>query len=932
MMTFLDDVINEVLQQEGSDLRHTCVIFPTRRACLIYRKRLAERNQKPLFAPGIKSIGDFVSSHSGIEIGDEIPLLLTLYDVYRKHWPDQDFARFYGWGKMLISDFDEADKQLTDPSRLFTVIGEMRKLESAFAHDPESLEWIQHFIKSMNQTEISRIQKAFTESWDRLRLIYDEFNALLAQKNFGYEGRAYKQILNHLRKGTFTSKYQRFIFAGFYGFSRAEESMIELLGSGHQVKVMWDADPYYIKGKSHEAGMYFRKTSLYAHSEKTTSYFDNGTKHIEITAVPLVAGQAKYTGQILSELITHNKIDINKTAIILPDEKMLFPILHSIPEEAGMINVTMGYPVKDTHFADLFNILHDLHRKPVYHADGTRLYHRTAVEKLLMHTLIRQGFKISGEILNRSRKPLISTDEIKVIFNFEDAGICFHDPDQPSVIFEYLEKFISSLSESLDASESKTGHFESVILRFIAEEIGVLKEQLSSHLDVVGVVPVWQMVRECVAGLKIPFSGEPVKGLQLMGFLESRALDFETIIIPNLNEGMLPASGAARSFIPYSLRKGFGLSTYEDQDASWSYHFYRLLHRSKNIFLICNSEVGKLGGGEPSRYLLQIKHELKPYMGDRLVIEERTLNIPPVLSEPKPVEIQKNESVLNELSKFKTGSSPQRLFSSTALTTYLHCSLKFYLHYIAGIREQQIPGLRIDAADFGNILHHATEHMYRSTDGNITSETIDLLIPSAIKFVDQAITNQYGIEPVQLQGEDIILADVLRELVRRILENDKHDAPFRIISLEEKYTTPFSADQNLEVMLEGKFDRVDEKDGTIRIIDYKTGKVRLTYKELIEIFNNPDKKALFQLYFYNLLYKSGNPDTTTKAGIYLASGLAGGINWPKNEAAFSHEANTEFSKMLGDLIVEIFNPAVPFSQTDDIKRCEYCPYTHICRR
>lgn len=932
MTTFLDDVIDEVLKQDGSSLRHTCVIFPTRRACLIFRKRLAERNQKPVFAPGIKSIGDFVSTHSGIEIGDEIPLLLTLFDVYRKHWSDQDFARFYGWGKMLISDFDEADKQLTDPSRLFTAVGEMRKLESVFAHDPESLQWIQHFIKSMNQSEISRIQKAFTESWDRLRLIYDEFNVLLAQKNFGYEGRAYKQILNHLRKGTFSSRYRRFIFAGFYGFSRAEESMVELLGSRHQVKVMWDADPYYISGKSHEAGMYFRKTSLYSAGEKNSSFFDTGNKHIEITSVPLVAGQAKYTGQVLSELIVTGKIDINKTAIILPDEKMLFPILHSIPEEAGMINVTMGYPVKDTHFADLFNILHELNRKPAYQADGTRLYHRTAVEKLLMHTLIRQGFKISGEIINRSRKPMISGDEIKTIFSFPDADICFQDSDSAAGLFDYLEKLIFSLSESLNNSETRSGHFESVILRFIAEEIGVLKEQLSSHLDVVGIAPVWQMVRECVAGLKIPFSGEPVKGLQLMGFLESRALDFETIIIPNLNEGMLPASGAARSFIPYSLRKGFGLSTYEDQDASWSYHFYRLLHRSKNIFLICNSEVGKLGGGEPSRYLLQIKHELKPYMGDRLFIEERTLNIPPVFSEHSPVTVQKNTSILDELNRFKTGSQSPRRFSSTALSTYLHCSLKFYLHYIAGIKEKQISGLRIDAADFGNILHHATENLYRNTDGQITAEVIETLLPSAVRYVDQAITDQYGIDPDQLQGEDIILADVLRELVRRILENDKQDAPFRIISLEEKYTAPFHAGENTEVMLEGKFDRVDEKDGTVRIIDYKTGRVKLNYKELGEIFSNTDKKALFQLYFYNLLYKSGHPEATTKAGIYLASGLTGGINWPKNDNAFSDEANEQFRKMLGDLIVEIFNPTVPFQQTDDVKRCEYCPYTHICRR
>jgi len=932
MLTFLDDVIKEVLQKEGSVLRNTCVIFPTRRACLIFRKRLAEANQKPVFSPGIKSIGDFVAAHSGIEIADEIPLLLALYDVYKKHWPDQDFARFYGWGKMLISDFDETDKQLTDPARLFTVVGELKKLESAFAHDPESLEWIQHFIKSLNQAEISKIQQEFAKSWDRLRMIYDDFNSSLSKKQFGYEGRAYRQIISQLRKGNFKSQYTRFIFAGFYGFSRAEESLISLLSSSFDVKIMWDADPYYIAAVNHEAGMYFRKTSLYSLPEKATSFFDTGQKQIEITGVPLVAGQAKYAGMLLSDLIAGNQIDINKTAIILPDEKMLFPMLHSIPEEAGMINVTMGYPVKDTHFSDFVHILVELYRKPYYDKEGNRLFQRTAVEKLLRHTLIRQGFSLKGELPQGIRKPWIRSEEIELLYQFNGAALCFSDVNSSPKIFGFLEQLIIHLSESIQRHETKSGQIESVVLKFIAEEIEVLKSQLSDHLEVVGETQVWQMIKECVSGLKIPFSGEPVKGLQLMGFLESRALDFETVIIPNLNEGSLPASGSARSFIPYSLRKGFGLSTYEDQDASWAYHFYRLLHRAKNIYLIHNSEVGKLGGGEPSRYLLQIRHELKKYMGDRLTIAERTLQVPPEFSEEQPVVIQKNEAVISELNRFRTGSQKQRFFSSTALTTYLHCSLKFYFQYIAGIREKQQPGLRIEAADFGNILHHATENIYRKTEGLITPDKIDQLIPVAAEYVDEAIRNQYGIEPDQLLGEDVILAEVLRELVRRILLIDKEDAPFRIVSLEDKYTAEFSARDDLHVMLEGKFDRVDEKDGVVRIIDYKTGKVKLNYSVISEIFSKPDKKALFQLYFYNLLYKSSHPESVTLAGIYLATGLSNGINWPTNEKAFSEESNEEFRSHLRELIKEIFNHHNPFRQTEDTKLCEYCPYNQICRR
>ncbi|MDQ3051293.1 MAG: PD-(D/E)XK nuclease family protein [Bacteroidota bacterium] len=933
MDTFIDRVIHEVQEKHGNDLRGVCVIFPTRRACLIFRNRFAARLEQPVWSPGILGIGDFVSKHATHPVSEEIPLLLTLFEVYKTHWPEQGFDRFYAWGQMLMNDFDEIDKQLSDPSRIFTNISELKKIDAAFLPDPSSLYWIQEFIASMNEKKLTKIQELFAGTWNRLRQIYEEYNIILNAKGYTYEGKAYRSIIKKLKDGTFTSPWKNFIFAGFYGFSRIEEELIQKLIEKQGVTVLWDSDPYYINNKNHEAGYYFRKSPLFQPDpNKTISHFDTGVKNIEITGIPLVAGQAKYTGELLFRLQAAGKLDPNSTAIILADENMLFPVLYSIPPTIETINVTMGYPLLQSQYLELIRILHDLHKHPGNNKNNFTTFHHRYIKRVFSHPLFR------GKITKPDTKTDMHTIyagaiEIAREYGFENAETVFSKISGAGEVFSYLQKVLHYLRDDLISKSGHAVHFEDKVIEYITNELKLLAGHLQDHLNVISTETAWQMAAECVAGLKVPFSGEPVQGLQIMGFLETRALDFKTVILLNVNEGILPATASNKSFIPFSLRKGYGLSTYQDQDASYSYHFYRLLHRAENCYLIYNSEVSKSNGGEPSRFLLQIQQELSKVMGNRLNISTGFVKTPIIPEVIQPIVIKKDADIMQRLSQFlpdKEGIM-QRKFSSSAISTYISCSLKFYFRYVAGLKEKEVASVSMEDNTFGTILHRALELLYDSQPGVIDAGKIDLLISKVDDAVQTALKEIYKMSSSQLEGADILSIEVIRELVKRILISDKSDVPFQITGLEEKLTGIFQV-ENYNVSLYGSIDRMDESGGITRIIDYKTGQVDLRSASLEELVIDPAKKSLFQLYFYALLFRLNFPGKPVKTGFYIARNLGSGISWPGDGSVIAEDKLNEFRNHLAGKIAEILNPEIYFAQTTDENQCKYCPYKTICNK
>lgn len=930
MTSFINQVITQLHQSYGDNYHKVCVVFPTRRACLIFRNHLAKFHGKPVFAPGVLGIGDFVSRHVKTGITEEIPLLLTLYEVYKKHWPEQDFSRFYGWGQMLLSDFDEIDKQLSEPSRLFSNIGELRKIEAAFLPDSGSLDWIQEFIKTFDSDQLTFLQNEFMKSWNQLKDVYLGFNELLLSKKQSYEGKAYRELIQQLRKGSFSSQWNEFVFAGFYGFSRAEEDLIKLLGQKFKVSTFWDGDEYYINNPMHEAGYYFRKTDLV---NETTSWIGNHfadqQKKITVTGVPLQVAQAKYAGDLLHQLIASQQIDINQTVIILADENMLFPVLYAIPESVPLVNVTMGYPLQQSQFATFLELLQSLHKSMrIINNEPSFLY--DTVDHLLHHPLLATE-KTQGQIQQEGYMQYLSAGQIKQRFQRDDNHGIFRQVTSTPDLFGYLKNIFNQLHRQLHPENQNAIYFEDAVITFISNELESLHEALKTHENEIPVTSAWQMIRESIAGLKVPFTGEPVRGLQVMGFLETRALDFKHIIFLGCNEGILPANSSGKSFIPYALRKGFGLATHEDQDASYSYHFYRLFHKAETAHLIYNTEVGKTGGGEPSRYLLQIAHELKKFMGDKLSLERKIISTP-VITAPAPViAIRKTQEVLQSLEKYTSSDDNARSFSSSALTTYMNCSLQFYFRYIAGLKEKDLPSNEIAADTFGNILHDALEQLYINTGEQITEKDIQRLLESSGQVVNAAIEKIYFTKSTELTGNDILLAEVIHELIVRILKQDQQRVPFKIAELEKLNRCSLNFGEK-KVNFYGKFDRVDEKDGIIQILDYKTGAVSKKSKSIENLFSDPQQKSYFQLYFYMLLYSRQNPGKPVMAGLYVAKSLRNGIQWACNGNPVTDEELSAFEAMLKGLVTEILNPAVNFTQTDKVIRCAVCEFKTICQR
>ncbi|HEX5001906.1 MAG TPA: PD-(D/E)XK nuclease family protein [Bacteroidia bacterium] len=923
--SFIDKIVRSFVDKQPATGSSTCFIFPTRRACLIFRNKLATATGTAQWAPGILSISDFVSEHCGLTIADEKELLFLLFRVNRKFWPEQTFTRFHSWGQMLLNDFDEVDKQLEDPTELFISVREIRQLEQLFADDQSALEWITRFTGTMNLAKLTDLQARFAENWDRLIQIYHDFRSLLLEKKLAYEGLAYRQLLERISNKELTLPYSSFVFGGFYGFSKIEEQLIYKLKEQYAVQLEWDADQYYTtKVRNHEAGNYFR-TSHLADTPLFPDQFSKNTLAVTVTGVPLQSGQSKYAGQLIEELLLKNKADLNTTAIVLPDEGLLFPMLYSLPKNTDQVNVTMGLPLKQTIYADLIRALNELYTGARKIKDGDSIFYYSHLEAVLNNPLGVLLFKKQLPAETASFSPWIKSSDLKQKVGQYCAQILTEPVSTPSAVASFVRALFDKIN-SLTTNES--GKFENEVTAFIASELKELELLFESYNRELSAADAWQIITEVVNGLKLPFSGEPVRGLQVMGFLETRALDFETLIFLSFNEDILPKNNASKSFIPFSLRRAFGLSTYIEQDASSAYHFYRLLHKAKNVHLIYDTEIKGLSGSEPSRYILQLQQELKKYMGERLKWSQFIVNTPIEIAEDKQVSVPKNSNVMDRLKGYISNDSTLTL-SATALTTYISCSLRFYYNYIAGIKESSKDSDSIEADVFGNILHLALENLYKPyKESTIDTTIIQSLIKNADEAVDAAIHHEFKTSHDKLEGNDKILAGALRELVKRILKNDLIDAPFTITGLEESFTTTLPTSFG-NVKLLGRFDRIDSRNGVTRIIDYKTGKVKSSAKNLESIITNPDYKTLFQLFFYTLVYQSYFPDAIVEPGFYVAQKLNQGLV----KAESVNKENVDwFKEQLTGIVESMFNPEIPFQRTDDIRRCTFCPYADLCHR
>jgi len=961
MDNFLQHIANIVYRKYEKELDRICMVFPSRRAGLFFSKYLSEITVKPIWSPACKTINELMQDLSDLQVAENLELIFELYKVFRKETgTTEGFDDFYYWGEMLLNDFDDIDKYLVNAADLFHNLEALKELEDHFSYLSDSqIEAIKTFWKNLNPTKDTKHKSDFIQLWPLLNRIYSGFRSALLNKRRGYEGMAYREVVEKIiQEIPFDLEFDTFIMVGFNALNSCEERLFEFLYKQGKGMFFWDYDESYLHDINHEAGFFIRKNMKrfpQAEMDFSFSHLEGNDKMMEVIAVPTGVAQAKLIPRILEKIPCMTNDEHDKTAIVLADEQLLMPVLYSIPPEIEKINVTMGYPIKDTPLYSLVIHLIDLQKRKKGDSDKNLFFYHKPVLSILSHQyILRQNIPeirgMIGEII-RGNKIFVDASVFK---HNELLNMIFRKVDTPEHMSTYLMEILLYLFHKLnpedqDEQEKPALHQEYMFHLYLAiQQLGniITDEEVTLNLET-----YLKLLNKLVKNRKIPFTGEPLAGLQIMGILETRTLDFENLILLSLNEGILPRGQSTGSFVPYNLRKGFGLPTFEHQDSIYAYYFYRLIQRAKNITFIYNNNSEGMKSGEMSRFLTQLKYNqaIKPV--------EKTLAFDIQIVNPGIITIEKDERIMLDILSYSGNAEGYPYLSPSGINTYLDCSLKFYFRYIAGLKEPEEMSEEIDFKVFGNILHKAINRLYSPYKNRmLDAEGIGNLIRDQKKIhsaLEQSIMEEFIKTPGtgknrDFGGRNLVILEILRKYLNRILTVDRNFLPLKILCLEELFTTclhTVNPGQTIDIRIGGTIDRIDQTEGTVRIIDYKTGKGELNYGGMEKLFQKGDPKrnnAVFQTFLYALLVSDEFSDDEIMPGLYYVRDLykepfdyhihcqeTGG---PDLVIKDFHQQKEEFLVHLIELVEEMINPAVPFTQVEDEKVCRVCPYRKICHR
>ncbi len=937
METFLQLLANDIINKYGEQFSHLTIIFPNKRAGLFLAEELSKLIRHPVWMPEILTLSEYIEKHTGLRKADNLTLIIKLYKAYIKvSASHENFEEFYFWGTMLLGDFDDVDKYLADAKDLFSNLVALKEIETNFPYlTEEEIAAIQKFWSSFNPDRFSHEQEEFLKVWNKLYATYTAFRTALKQDGICYEGMNERYFCEHIDEYRHP---EHLLFAGFNALNICEKQIFSYYQNLGKASFYWDYDIYYTANEHQEAGLYIRENLKLFPNELDMGHFNNflhNSKKIEYISVPSVIGQAKLLEQLTMHLVNDNPRD---TAIVLCDEQMLIPALHSIPEYIKKINITMGYPARKTSVAALISLLCDL--KNYSKQEGNKIfYYYKPVVALLNHKLIKElcsediskitDFINQNNIIYIQEKYLLFHPLTKAIFSPEQENI-------PS----YLLRILNLLM--LPTLDMETDPIEKEFIFTIYTQIQNLQNTFKEEKIEPEEKLYIQLITKVINNITIPFSGEPLEGLQLMGLMETRMLDFKHLIILSANEGVLPKNTLPSSFIPYNLRIGFRLPTPQHQEALFAYYFYRLLQRSKDIKLLYTVGMKSLNIGEMSRFLYQMRYE------SGLPIKESSFQNHISTQTPQEIIIPKTKEIMNILEQYKI--SDQKTLSPSAINTYLDCPLRFYFKYIANIKEKDQIAEELDQKLLGTIFHDCSQSIYNTIpEGKITQEAIDTLLKKQ-KLIETHILNAYQkiyttqISQLLDSGSNELLLNVVKKYIQAMLHYDKSITPFNILALEQRFYVPVSTkiDDHIQtIFIGGYIDRVDKTEQGIRVIDYKTGADTTNFKSIASIFDseNPIRnKAALQTMLYCMMYNHSQPSNSPLIpGIYNIKQLFG-KNYDYHLICdtdiinnFSH-FEKEYKEELNSLLNNIFSAKYPFTQTNNKKKCTNCNYAGICRK
>ena len=959
MESFLKLVAADLYKHTEGNLAHTAVVFPNKRAGLFFNEYLAQESESPIWSPAYVSISELFRSLSPWEVGDPVKLVCELYKIFRRETQSTEtLDDFYFWGEMLISDFDDADKNKVDTDKLFSNLQDLRNIMDDYTFiDDEQEEAIRQFFQNFSIERRTALKERFISLWDVLGNIYKGFRESLASQNIAYEGMMYRHVIEHLDVDKLP--YEKYVFVGFNVLNKVEHTLFTQLKDAGKAVFYWDYDEFYMKENrqavTHEAGEFIRRNLRDFPSPLSGELFKNLSKPKEVhyIASSTENAQARYQPQwIRNNLTTPEK----ETAVVLCNEALLQPVLHSLPAEVKHVNITMGFPLSQTPVYSFLIALLELHTHGFNFKSGR--YTFQSVVTLLKHPYTRQltgQAELLEKELTRNNRfyPLpgeLGKDEFLTRLFTPLSGnlnLCIRLSEtlqQVAGIYqantsgtEDTDAFNQLYRESLFKAYTTINRFRTLIEE---DELTVQSETFR------------RLLVKVLSTTNIPFHGEPAIGMQVMGVLETRNLDFRHLVLLSVNEGQLPKSGGDSSFIPYNLRKAFGMTTIEHKIAVYAYYFYRLLQRAERITLIYNTSSDGLNRGEWSRFMLQFLIEW-PHPITRQFLEAG--QSPQGTS---PITVEKTPDVMRRMqSLFDVRANPKAKFSPSALNYYLDCPLKFYYRYVAGLSAPDEVSAEIDSATFGSIFHYAAEHIYKdlTTHGKvINKEALETLLRNEVKLQDYVDTafkklffNVPQNEKPEYNGVQLINSAVIARYLKQLLQNDLRYAPFTFIASEMEVDEPIDIQTPKGVIksrIGGIIDRMDSKDGTLRIVDYKTGGDADTPPHVESLFI-PDKKRsnyVFQTFLYAAIMCRKQPTMKIAPALLYIHRAAtetyspviqmGEPRKPKEAVEDFSKYEKEYRERLQGLLEEIFNPEKSFTQTEIIEKCTYCDFKALCKR
>ncbi|GAA3572840.1 PD-(D/E)XK nuclease family protein [Snuella lapsa] len=920
MTTFIFDVLKD-LQNNNVALSNITFILPSKRAGLFLKHQLAQITEQTFFSPDIISIEEFVEGLSQLKKVTNTELLFEFYSTYVQHTNKETrdaFEPFSKWAQILLQDFNEIDRYLIPQDQIFNYLSAIKEIE--------------HFHWSLEENQTDFIKNYLT-FWNRLDSYYTNFTKRLLNKNIGYQGLIYRQAVKMLEPYIENNANKQHVFLGFNALNTAEETIIQTLLQKKMAKTYWDIDAVFINNPLHDAALFTRqhKSDWPYFNENTFNWITNNyskPKTISIYGVPKNIGQAKRIGSILNKIKRENKT-LQNTAVVLGDENLLIPVLNALPESVGPLNITMGFPLQSIPLASLFEIVFHIHKNA-----SDRFYYKDVIN-LLSHQYIRPLFKIEDsdyaskiiETIDTNNIIYLTTERLKQIAGSSHSYIDLLFSDWNKGISRTLkncQQLILSIKNHFE--KNKTSNLLSLEYLYRFNELFNELTRLNSKYEHIhDLNALYSIYKELLSSETLNFQGEPLEGLQIMGMLESRVLDFETVIIASVNEGILPSGKSNNSFIPFDVKLENKLPTYKEKDAVYTYHFYRLLQRAKNIHITYNTEADVLTAGEKSRFITQLELEGIHNINHEII----TPQVPVIM--PALNTINKTKALLQELILVA-----EKGFSPSSLTNYIRNPIDFYYQKILKIQEHDNVEETVAANTLGTVVHNTLEDFYKPLSGKfLTTECVKNMkknISNTVKHHFKTIYKEGDIT----KGKNLIIFEIAKRYVLNFLDMEIQDLEagnqIKIIAIEtDNKVTIDLPELDFPVRITGKVDRVDEYNGITRIIDYKTGRVDQNSVEIVnwEDLTTDYKKfsKSFQILCYAYMMQlSGQIQLPIEAGIISFKNLNQGIlkfakkdrtgAYAKKDMLITQETLNNFEKELKHLILEICNPNIPFIEKE----------------